>query len=246
MENLTNQEHWDETYEDLVLYKPSRFDPINKIIRLSFKKTGQEKSVFEVGCFPGRYLSVFGDLNYSLNGIDLTPRVKTEMPKWLADNGYKVGSFFQEDFMRHPQQSSYDVVCSFGFIEHFTNYEEVIRRHIPLVSADGYIMMSTPNFSGLVQKFLHSIFDKENLKRHHLPSMNPFVWREIIAKEGFDILYCGWFGGFDFWAESEGNSFVGKKVVNLLNMSGKLLRFLPFNHSSYSPYSLIIAKRHSS
>lgn len=242
-ENLTNQNHWDDTYEGLALFKPNKFDPINKLIRKYIKKTTEEKSAFEVGCFPGRYLSVLGDLGYSLNGIDLTPRVKTEMPKWLADNRYKVGEFYQEDFLSFPPQNNYDVVCSFGFIEHFTNYEEIIKKHISYVSPNGYLIITTPNFSGRIQKFLHSTFDKENLKIHHLPAMDPFVWKKILEAEGFNILYCGWWGGFDFWAEEKGNSYLGKSIVRLLNMSGKILRFLPISSQLFSPYSVIVAKR---
>ncbi len=243
IKNLANQNHWDTTYEKLVFFKPSNFDPIHTLIRKYIKKITEEKTAFEVGCFPGRYLSVFGDLGYSLNGIDLTPRVKIDMPKWLAENKYKIGEFYQENFLTYAMHHTYDVVCSFGFIEHFTNYEEVIARHISLVKKNGYLMITTPNFRGYIQKMLHSIFDKENLKRHYLPSMDPFIWKEIVEKEGFDVIYWGWFGGFDFWAEDAGNNYWGKLIIKLLNGSGKLLRFLPFNNSFFSPYAGIIAKR---
>lgn len=238
--NLTKQAHWDKTYEKLTFFKPSNFDPIVKIIKKHIRQSN-DKTAFEIGCFPGRYLSVFGDLGYTLNGIDLTPRVKVELPEWLKNCGYRVGKFYLDDFTKFTNKDKYSIVCSFGFIEHFLNYHEIIKKHMSYVDTGGYLIITAPNFNGSIQNKLHSIFDKENLKLHYLPAMNPFEWKQIIESEGFKIIYCGWFGGFDFWAEKKGNGLVGNAVIKLLNFSGKLLRFIPWNNPSFSPYSAIVA-----
>lgn len=238
--NLTDQCHWDKTYEKLIFFKPGNFDPTGKIIKKYVKKSNN-KTVFEIGCFPGRYLSVFGDLGYTLNGIDFTPRVKTELPEWLKNCGYKAGKFYLDDFTKFINQDKYNVVCSFGFVEHFINYPEIIEKHTSYVADDGYLIITSPNFSGYIQNKLHFIFDKENLNRHFLPAMNPVDWKKILEKKGFEIIYCGWFGGFDFWAEEKENNFISKNIIRLLNLLGKLLRFIPCNNSLFSPYSAIVA-----
>ena len=240
--NLASQEHWDESYKDLTFFKPSFSDPIRRIIKAYAPALGANRSVFEVGCFPGRYLSVFGDLGYSLNGIDLTPRVLTDMPRWLAANGYKIGDFYCDDFFKLEAGKTYDIVCSFGFIEHFVNYDEVLRRHLSFISPGGMLIMTTPNFRGSFQKMLHSHLDSGNLERHYLPSMNPAAWKKILVDSGYEVLFSGFKGGFDFWAESESKSTLKKALIRLLNLSGKILRFLPFNSVSFSPYAVIIAK----
>lgn len=243
--NLADQNHWDKAYEALDFFKPGRFDPIGRIIRTYIPKATGDRSAFEVGCFPGRYLSVLGDLGYRLNGIDLTPRVEGELPAWLSKNGYAVGTFYRDDFLSHANNFGYDAVCSFGFIEHFTNYREIIEKHVHYVSPGGYLIITTPNFAGSVQRALHASFDKENMERHHLPAMDPFEWKAVLEAQGFSILFCGWKGGFDFWAESKGNTVFGKIIVRILNLSGKLLRFLPFSHRSFSPYAVVVARRQS-
>ncbi len=241
--NLTSQEHWDESYRDLIFFKPSFSDPIARIIRKWVKPDGAVRSVFEVGCFPGRYLSVFGDQGCVVSGVDLTPRVLTDMPKWLTNNNYKTGDFYCADFFKLDCKKTYDIVCSFGFIEHFVNYDEVLRQHSPFVAPGGILIITTPNFRGFFQKMLHKFLDSDNLAKHYLPSMDPMAWKKILVASGYEVLFSGFKGGFDFWAESETKGNFKKILIKLFNLSGKILRFLPFNGESFSPYAVIVAKK---
>lgn len=239
-ENLVDQQHWDATYENLSLYKPSRFDSISRLIRKHIKD-GKGLRAFEIGCFPGRYLTVFGDLGYSVGGIDLTPRVK-ELSAWFKNDGYTVDEFFCEDFLTFKNESMYDLVCSFGFIEHFVNFEDVIKKHAKLVAPEGKLVITTPNFKGVIQNRLHVALDKKNFDNHFIPSMDPYIWRKVLEECGFKVLYCGWWGGFDFWSDNQG-SFFARILGMTLNKAGKLLRFIPLNNQAYSPYSVIVAEK---
>jgi SAM-dependent methyltransferase len=240
--NLASQDHWDGAYKDLIFFKPSFSDPIARFIKKYSYKKQENYSVFEIGCFPGRYLSVFGDQGLVLNGVDLTPRVAVDMPKWLKSQDYRLGGFYCDDFFKFKTNNTYNIVCSFGFIEHFTNYEEVIKQHLSLVAPGGLIILSAPNFKGCLQKFLHSYLDKENLERHHLLAMDPLSWEKVLREAGYEIVFCGFVGGFDFWGEDKSNNVFKKILVKLINLSGKILRFLPFNHRSFSPYAAVVAK----
>lgn len=241
--NLVSQKYWDQAYEKLDFYKPGIIDPIRRLINRYIERT-ENKNVVEIGCFPGRYLSVFGDLGYYLNGIDLTPRIK-ELPLWLESQGYKVGDFLCDDFLNFKADRQYDIVCSFGFVEHFVNFDEVIKKHLDLVAQNGKIIITTPNFKGFIQNKLHLFFDRKNFEKHYIPSMDPFVWKNILEDSGFDILYCGWWGGFDFWSDNSGG-FFSKIIGFILNKLGKILRFFPINSQFFSPYSVAVARRKKS
>ncbi len=243
--NLASQKHWDESYQNLTFFKPSFSDPISRIIKTYVPSDGKARSVFEVGCFPGRYLSIFGDKGCVLNGVDLTPRVLTDMPQWLAAKGYKTGDFYCDDFFKFEPGKTYDIVCSFGFIEHFVNYDEVLRRHLSFISPGGMLILTTPNFRGSFQKKLHKYLDGNNLERHYLPSMDPAAWKKTLAEAGYEILFYGFKGGFDFWAESDSKSAFKRALIRILNLAGKVLRFLPLNSGSFSPYAVIIAKNNN-
>jgi len=242
--NLASQKYWDDAYSDYALEaKVPDDDIVKKWILKNLEPIKSEKTCFEVGCFPGRYLTVMGDLGYTLNGLDLTPRVEKEFPEWLKKQGYKTGQFFREDFIEFKTNNKYDLVCSFGFIEHFVNWEAVLMKHISLVADNGYLVIETPNFSGWLQRFIHWYLDKENYKRHYIPSMNPNKWASICEKNGFEIVFQGYIGEFQFWVDQQPTSYVKKKVLNRFIMNYDELRKLKPGKKAYSPFCGIVAKR---
>jgi SAM-dependent methyltransferase len=216
-------------------------DELRKWMEANVPRT-DSKSCIEIGCFPGRYLAVLGTLGYELHGIDLTPRVN-EIGQWLHSQGYKTGSFSHGNFLEYNSPRSYDLVCSFGFIEHFTNWEEVLQKHIGMVAPGGMLVIETPNFRGFLQNLLHRFLDKENYKRHYIPAMNPNRWKEIAEAAGFEVKYHGWFGQFEFWSDSAPPGFFGKAALKVLSWCMPFLKKRKPGTASLSPYCGIIAVR---
>jgi SAM-dependent methyltransferase len=163
------------------------------------------------------------------------------MIDWFKGDGFNIGELRQGDVYDLSFEKKYDVVFSSGFIEHFTNFEEIIKTHCELVNESGYVFITTPNFAGFIQKKLHSIFDKENLNKHYLPSMNPNKWAEILKKQGFDIINMGYMGGFDFWVGDQKRSFSQRLIIKAIRIFLPL-RWLP-NSRSYSPEIYVIAQK---
>ena len=116
------------------------------------------------------------------------------MPAWLEQCGYRVGSFWAQDFTRFAPGRKFDLVASFGFIEHFTNWEEILAKHAALVDDKGCLVIEAPNFTGAFQHWLHSGFDQLNYARHHIPAMDIAKWAAFLQRSGFDITYRGYFG----------------------------------------------------
>ena len=128
------------------------------------------------------------------------------------------------------------MVRSFGFVEHFSNFHEIIIKHASLVKEGGYLIITAPNFAGFLQRILHYYFDKENMEKHYLPSMNPFIWSKILLECDFQIKYAGYFGGFCFWKNEDHKGF--KKILfyfvsRLIIKINKLIRFESRILSSY-------------
>ena len=242
-ENLATQSYWDESYNSYLLNKKvPNDDVIKKWILNHIPKTSAGNCI-EIGCFPGRYLTVLGDLGYELNGIDLTPRVKEEFGLWLANEGYRVGTFYHENFLEFKSMSKFNIVCSFGFIEHFTNWKDIFEKHRDLVEKDGFLIIETPNFRGWLQKLIHRFLDYENYKRHYIPSMSPIEWKMLCEKKGFEIVFQGYIGEFDFWVDKRPNGYVKNKIIDYLNKYSFILKKIKSGKKSYSPYCGIIAKR---
>ena len=196
-DSLASQQYWDQGYQNLALDIASPRDPVR--IWLESHLPAGSGSALELGCYPGRYLAVLGELGYELNGADLTPDVETVLPQWMRKSGYRTGEFVRADVWTHDFKRQFDVVASFGLIEHFEKWPELLCRHAHLVNKGGWLAVTTPNFRGGIQQFLHGWLDRDNLARHNLHAMEPQAWTNIVKPLGFNTVFCGYFGRFDFW-----------------------------------------------
>lgn len=247
MANKATKEYWDKCYATPKFKKAKKKDSIRLFIEKYIPEShNSEKTCFEIGCFPGTYLSIFGDLGYQINGIDFCDNLSTMVPV-LSDMGYELGSFYKEDFLAFSPQKKYDVVASFGFIEHFTTYEELIVEHIKMVNVGGYLVLEVPNFIGGFQKKFHELFDNENLTRHYLPAMDIDVWKKIVEDNDFEVLFCGYFGRFNIILENDGQNTVCRLFFKCINKIKWLFdAIIPRGSKSFSPYCGLIARKCSS
>lgn len=239
---LVDQSYWDRSYADMAPTVAPPGDPVRSWLETHVPRPSGEAHALEVGCYPGRYLGVLGLLGYTVHGIDLTPAVRRMRPG-LEALGLRTGDFHEADFLRFQAPRTYDLVCSFGFIEHFRDWEAVLRKHASLVAPGGLLVIETPNFRGAVQQFFHRWLDAENLRRHDLSAMRPKAWADILRAEGFDVRQAGHFGPFAFWHDSKGAGAwhrIGTLVLRSLN---PVLARLPEGHGSWSPYCGLIARK---
>ena len=158
--------------------------------------------------------------------------------------GYRIGNFWKQDFEQFQPNEKFDVVASFGFIEHFNNFEEILKKHAALVKSSGYLVVEVPNFFGAFQHWLHVHFDKNNYARHYIPAMNVERLAKVIHEEGYEILYKGYFGALDFWTEHEERGFFEKSILTVAYRLRPILKkMLPVDQRIYSPFCGLVARR---
>ncbi len=191
-----------------------------------FLPRGEGLSFFEIGCAPGRILADFcGRLGFTAYGLDYAcdPEV---VEQEIRKRGIKVGKIEKGDFFCWRPQQKFDIVASFGFIEHFDDAGAVMDRHFELVKPGGTVVVGMPNFAG-GQKALHWLLDRKNLKGHNTRIMNlPFL-EAAARRNGAEIAQARYTGGhFDFgWTtrrrswrgvssgRSSGPSAIARRVV---------------------------------
>lgn len=240
-DSLAPQQYWDHGYENVSL----KIVPPRERVRIWLEKylPPGSGSALELGCFPGRYLAVLGELGYELNGIDLTPRVEIDLPKWIKKCAYRMGKIVLADMWTHDFKRQFDVVASFGLIEHFETWPELLRRHAQLVKQGGWLVVMVPNFRGAIQQFLHGWLDRDNLARHNLQAMDPQAWAKVVQPLGFNPVFCGCFGRFDFWEGGQKGLTLAQKIaLRIIWKSTPFLRILPDAYA-YSPYYGLIAQK---
>ena len=244
IQDLAGSGHWIQGYTNIEYKRHNKDDVVYQFIRKYVQESTGNETVIEIGSFPGTYISEFGELGYSINGIDIHPENARSMPAWLGSLSYRVGIFYSEDLFHFRPNVQYDIVCSFGFIEHFINYLEMIDRHDELLKTGGLLVITAPNYRGWIQKLMHKYLSPGDYALHYIPSMNPSKWASHLEEKGYEILFQGYFGGMNFW--------IGTGELNTLkrfvyNVSMRLLpfigRFIPFESSIFSKNCGLVARK---
>lgn len=239
---IVEQSYWDQGYEKRRFFRLPDNDATAVLLKEYIPKASAGDMAFEIGCFPGRFLAELGDLGYILSGCDLTPRVAEDLSPWLSKQGYRVGDFFHDPYEKHIDKQ-FDLVASFGFIEHFENFDEVFQDHCKMVKNGGYLIVQFPNFRGSVQNKLHSLFDNDNLANHVVDAMNTDYYASILPDD-FEILFNGYYGAFDFWYDDfKKRHSPATKLVLKSFLKTKPLWKLARNDARWSPNGAIIARR---
>ena len=244
MENLATLDYWIKAQGELSIYLNE-----NNIIENWINENLHDKNIetsIEIGCYPGKFLTVLGKKGVEVNGIDYIPEV-TSMGEIFKRNGYNVGEFINADFTKFKSEKKYDCVMSFGFLEHFINWEEIFEMHLKLVGDNGYVIIEVPNFKGILQKLPRYIFDHQNYKRHNIDSMNLKEWNRILEKNEFEIISSCYFGGYDLWFEQYWENKYIQKAKKVLIRGLKIARNRFYKksleHSSFSCVMGVIARR---
>lgn len=245
MKNLSTVDYWNNATTNASILLPSN-DPIRKWIESKEISFENIESCIEIGCYPGRFLTIFGDKGITLHGLDYVDNL-IDVEINLKKLGYNTGEFINADIMNFIPNKKYDCVMSFGLIEHFKNWDEILEKHISLVEKDGYIILEVPNFRGLFQRIPRRLFDIENYKRHNIASMNLDKWINILKNNNFSIVSADYFGGYDVWFENEkiqqSTRKNRSKFLSLLNKMKKIIFPNEENNKHFSSYIGIIAKK---
>lgn len=177
-QDKAGQEYWNQTWGDYPLPKAWDVDSkrlLNHVEREFFLyiakaledhgKTGSDVRLVEVGCARSQALPVLAKrLGVSVAGIDYSPNGCEQTRIMLKREGVR-GEVFCSDIFAIPDalRGGFDVVISFGLIEHFTNTNEIVSALAGLLKPGGVIFTNIPNMrgtTGLAQKVLNrGIYD---------------------------------------------------------------------------------------
>lgn len=156
-------------------------------------KTGNKPIICEIGSGDGKLVKKIGKMmGYEPFGIEYSK----EAAELSKRNGVKVlyGNAFKESNI-NKLRNKFDVVFSYGFIEHIIPPEKAIKIHIDMLKPGGYLIVQIPRFKGF--NFLRlKIFRPDLIKNHNLDIMNEDVLEKLCSTKEIEKIYCKNYGTF--------------------------------------------------
>lgn len=199
---LTEQQYWENYWESVQLpveIKKENCAPnILAELEVFEKYLPKEKlQMLEVGGAPGQYLAYFHKaFDFDISCLDYTSTgcEKTRENFKLLNIPGKVyqGDLFSDEL----QLPKFDMVCSFGFVEHFTDLNHVVEKHLNFLKPGGILILGVPNFLGINHLFLKQLAPKL-LSGHNLKSMDKKAWAEFESAFQLDVIFKNYVGGFE-------------------------------------------------
>ncbi len=209
-------------------------------------------NVLEIGGAPGQYLIYMAktfqynvhSLDYSKIGNDYTRKnmERAKIPVTVYEQ-----DLFSENF--GESMPEFDLVYSLGFVEHFKDLDEVVKKHVKLLKPNGILMLGVPNLSGIYRYFLNRTAPYL-LSIHNTDTMDIKKWTTFENELNLETLFKGYIGGFDPRTinKIEKNDldarfchFVVKKMIWMF--SGRLDFVRKINSPFWSSYMLGIYKK---
>jgi SAM-dependent methyltransferase len=235
-EDLTTEKDWEN-----VVSQPNVEDiPFKDIFHKYLSKT--RGTALEIGCVPGQFLAyICRKFGYFPEGIDYVKNTKKTTAETLRNNSLNNFKIHKADFRKWKPSKKYDLVCSFGFIEHFSNPLKITEKHIALIKNGGKLFIEVPNFSGF-KGWLQKTFDTENYKKHNTQVMNLEFYENIAKENNLKIIYLGYYGGFKIWWVNKHPTLYQKLVHHSFKLISLATENLKMNNR-LSPFIVFIAEK---
>jgi SAM-dependent methyltransferase len=200
---------------------------------------GTTGDAIEIGCVPGNFLVYLNkEYGYSASGIDYSDHLDYTQAN-LRFNGIEPRDLIHADFFKYQPQQFYDLVFSSGFVEHFEDYELVVRRHAEFAKAGGLVVIMVPNLLG-VHRVLCGMFQPKVLAVHRFSLMRRAVLRATLENSGLEVLFCGYQKTFRPTYKMPRYADLASRG---LQKGLRMLRADNFGNSFGSPYLISVARK---
>lgn len=243
--NLTDRAFWKSFWESRIglifKIKPNYVfgDILGKII--TEKKA---KTAIELGGFPGYYaiyLKKYKGLTTTLLDYFIHPQLVNQL---LAVNDLQEGDIkiIEADLFAYKPVEKYDMVLSFGLIEHFTDTKFIIGEHLKFLKPGGTLFITLPNFKS-VNGWVQRNFDKDNYDKHNINSMDLHLLKSSCEALGLKEVQAYYHGKFSVWLENKSEqTAIAKLLMKTIWLTGKVFtKIVPVESKALSPYIVVKA-----
>ncbi len=207
IENKYTKKEWDTYYEkERALHiRPKKYGIFSSydifLFQTLLKKylpfyNGSENNkpkICEIGCGDGKLVRELADLfNYEAWGVEYSEA------GIIQTNNRNVKTIFGDAFDQQlisAYRQSFDIVYSYGFVEHIIPPEKAVAVHLELLKPGGYFFIQIPR----LKKFNYwkvKIFRPELIPLHNLEIMEEKKLRIACTRTDVEELFCKNYGTF--------------------------------------------------
>jgi SAM-dependent methyltransferase len=216
MAKLTEPKHWNYSSwrSPPIEHFKTLADASNGWISIARKNIPEEGHFIELGCAPGYCSAAVGfGKRIKMHGVDFSESADAYL-QTMNSVGHSDAELIRADLLRFDIQRTYDVVASFGLIEHFSGADlrEVLDLHDRLLRPGGRLIIEVPNFNGF-PGFWHRTFDKPSFLLHNIDVMRPSTF-DFFKERGYSIDFCDYVGPLEVWGDT--GAYAASKVSRSL------------------------------
>jgi SAM-dependent methyltransferase len=181
---LSKKEQWESRWSKVSKNKLT-FDPeqpmfreMHRILRRYLSQVFNGKFL-EVGAYPGKYLWYFYKYHgYEPWGVEYVESCAHQAQEML-DSAKIPAHMIVEDFFnlradKYIEGDGWDLVASFGFVEHFDEPEVAVSKHLEVACPGGLVIVSVPNHAGWNGKIMRYV-DNDKWKQHNCMSLDDLI-----------------------------------------------------------------------
>ncbi len=255
IKKLTDVEHWNNYYNSQIKNKRQSIINLKSYIYMQFdaffselfKKPSLNRnmSILELGCGNSKWLPYFKKrFGFDVYGIDYSSKGVELAKKNLEINGLNGGIFLSDMLNPRHNDKKFDVVVSFGLIEHFNDTRIILEKQSDYVKKNGLLIGVVPNLLGINGKFSYFL-QRELYFKHKVISSEDL--KSVFKQCGYSELKCEYIGIFNLDVIDWNNlSNVPDFFRKPVRMVGKMLQLLArklitmigikFESKVFSPY----------
>jgi 2-polyprenyl-3-methyl-5-hydroxy-6-metoxy-1,4-benzoquinol methylase len=245
VERKTTQEYWNSVWQpDIRTRVPSKLNvDVLNATRLIAGYIKHGDNYLEIGCAPCKLLAwVAVNRKARVTGLDYSESGIAKCRALFNSLGL-TANFHQADlFEPNLPLSSFDVVASFGLVEHFSDPCLVVEKHLDFVKPGGVALMTIPNYGGLygvVQKW----FDAENLALHNLDIMTTARLVKAAELPGIESARAYPFGRLSPWLVNLEEKFP-RILARLISVAFNMIGLMqPMTIAAVAPMLVLEVKK---
>ena len=238
--------NYDEDIRTMISADKEFMDVLKKYIR-------KNTLILEAGCGYGHKCIYFNNYGASVVGIDIVKKPLRVLNSYLKTRSNLQVFTVAGDVTKLPFRGNvFDVVTSFGVIEHFRKEEEVIetlKEASRVLRNDGFLVLSIPNFASTFRNKLVLALSRGRFGMYHKPYTPSILTRMFDLVRSLELVESGFtsFGFRKLILELTEKPSIEKLIYFLYHAVFGVLNILlkSIIHDDYLNHIYIVAKKAS-